>query len=137
VQSEVAITHYAYIVKAQKFNNLTDDDDELEEDNLLDTAIERLEPYGMFKVTLLRRCSCYASFSKMTNNITDLQQSQPQLYESLTKNLNAEEQSIIQGVINQADAIEHQAAVAIEQQQTISQANGQSSAMPSAAPNPQ
>ena len=40
--------------QAQKFNNLTDDDDELEEDNLLDTAIERLEPYGMLKGALMR-----------------------------------------------------------------------------------
>lgn len=34
---------------------------------------------------------------------TELQQEQPQLYESLTTNLNPSEQEIVQGVIHQAD----------------------------------
>jgi len=99
--------------EAQKFNNLTDDDDELEEDNLLDTAIERLEPYGMLKGALMH-----------------VQQSQPQIYESLTKNLTPEEQAVIQAVINQADVIAHNAATtaALEQHD---QANGQTPVTPS------
>ena len=42
----------------------------------------------------------------------ELQQEQPQLYDNLTKILNPEEQSIVQGVIHQADAI-NAAAVSI------------------------
>jgi predicted component of type VI protein secretion system len=42
--------------------------------------------------------------------LSGLQQEQPQLYESLTKHLNHDEQSVIQAAVNQADAIEHQAA---------------------------
>lgn len=52
----ISLLFHAFLhLQAQKFNNLTDDDDELEEDNLLDTAIERLEPYGMLKGALLRK----------------------------------------------------------------------------------
>jgi predicted component of type VI protein secretion system len=53
----------------------------------------------------------------MTSPLTypsGLQQEQPQLYESLTKHLNHDEQSVIQAAVNQADAIEHQAAQAAQ-----------------------
>jgi hypothetical protein len=45
-------------VKAQKFgtgNN--DDDDTLEEESLLETPLDRVEPYGLFKGTLLSKWS--------------------------------------------------------------------------------
>lgn len=42
----------------------------------------------------------------------ELQAEQPQLYESLTTNLNPDEQTIVQGVVHQADAIAAQAAAA-------------------------
>jgi hypothetical protein len=35
----------------------------------------------------------------------ELQQQQPQIYESITKNLTPEEQQILHGAIHQADAI--------------------------------
>ena len=47
-----------------------------------------------------------------------MQQEQPQLYESLTKILNEDEQQVIQEVINQADALTMAAAA------TTGQANG-------------
>ncbi|KAL8735711.1 MAG: hypothetical protein Q9181_002714 [Wetmoreana brouardii] len=79
--------------EAQKFGAVTDnDDDELEEESLLETPLDRVEPYGMFKTALLR-----------------LQQNQPELYDSLVKVLNPEEQQIVQSVIVQADAISMQA----------------------------
>ena len=49
-----------------------------------------------------------------------LQQQQPQLYESLTKNLNPEEQQVLQAAVNQADAIAQQAAQAAQ----LENANG-------------
>ena len=40
--------------KAQKFGAVTDaDDDELEEESMLDTALDKVEPYGLFKDTLM------------------------------------------------------------------------------------
>jgi hypothetical protein len=51
----------------------------------------------------------------LTNDTTELQQEQPQIYESITKNLSPEEQQIIQAAANQADAI---ALAAQAQQQT-------------------
>ena len=42
--------------KAQKFGAVTDDDDdELAEESLLETPLDRIEPYGMFKGTLMSK----------------------------------------------------------------------------------
>jgi hypothetical protein len=62
-----------------------------------------------------------------------VQQAQPQIYDSLTKNLTPEEQAVIQAVINQADVIAHNAATSavLEQQQHDPTANGQAPATPS------
>jgi hypothetical protein len=43
--------------------------------------------------------------SKTNTWSIELQQQQPQLYDSITKNLTPEEQQIVQGAVNQADAI--------------------------------
>ncbi|KAL2056272.1 hypothetical protein ABVK25_003295 [Lepraria finkii] len=64
-----------------------DSDDELEEESLLETPLDKVEPYGLFKETLMK-----------------LQQEHPQLYQNLTKILNPDEQQIVQAVIVQADA---------------------------------
>ncbi|KAI4155249.1 MAG: hypothetical protein L6R39_001282 [Caloplaca ligustica] len=75
--------------EAQKFGAATDnDDDELEEESLLDTPLDRVELYGMFK-----------------NALFGLQQGQPEFYQNVVKLLNAEEEQIVQSVIVQADAI--------------------------------
>ena len=70
-----------------------------------------------------------------SDNLLDLQQQQPHLYESLTKNLNAEEQSIIQAVVQnadnvalQAEAQAHAAAQTAQVAATQAQSNGQSPA---------
>lgn len=44
--------------QAQKFSSVEDDDDdELEEESLLETPLDKVEPYGMFKHALLRKLS--------------------------------------------------------------------------------
>ncbi len=62
----------------------------------------------MFKHALLRM-SIRPVYSGITEPITDvflgLQQEQPGLYENLTKNLNPEEQQVVQGAVHQADVI--------------------------------
>ncbi|RDW66942.1 ARM repeat-containing protein [Coleophoma crateriformis] len=74
---------------AQKFGNLEgeDSDDELGEESLLETPLDKIEPYQLFRNALMK-----------------LQQEQPQLYGSLTTNLNPEEQTIVQSVVHQAEA---------------------------------
>jgi importin-7 len=46
-----------------------------------------------------------------------LQQEQPELYDSLTKNLNPDEQQVVQAAVNQADIIAQQIAA-------VNQSNG-------------
>ncbi|OJJ31152.1 hypothetical protein ASPWEDRAFT_119296 [Aspergillus wentii DTO 134E9] len=73
--------------EAQKFGSFADDDDdELDEESLLETPLDKVEPYGLFKHVLI-----------------GLQQEQPQLYDNLTKILNQEEQQVIQAVFHEAD----------------------------------
>ncbi|KAK2879484.1 hypothetical protein FQN49_000842 [Arthroderma sp. PD_2] len=62
-----------------------DDDDDMYEASLLESPLDKIEPYSLFK-----------------NVLMSLQQEQPHLYENLTKILNPEEQQIIQGVVNEA-----------------------------------
>ncbi|PVI06156.1 ARM repeat-containing protein [Periconia macrospinosa] len=99
-QEEIKDESAAYLEflneEAQKFTSVSDDDDdELEEESLLETPLDKVEPYSMFKHALLR-----------------LQQEQPALYENLTKNLTPEEQQVVQGAVHQADAIAQAAAQA-------------------------
>ncbi|KAK2738365.1 hypothetical protein FQN55_000573 [Onygenales sp. PD_40] len=74
--------------EAMKYANMPgEDEDGLDEESLLDSPLDKVEPYSMFKTVLM-----------------NLQQEQPHLYENLTKILNPEEQQIIQGVVHEADA---------------------------------
>lgn len=93
--------------EAQKFQNLEDNDsdDELGEESLLETPLDKIEPYSLFRDALMK-----------------LQQEQPSLYQSLTTNLSAEEQHIVQGVVHQADALA--AAAAAEAQAPTAVVNG-------------
>ncbi|PGH18708.1 hypothetical protein AJ80_04361 [Polytolypa hystricis UAMH7299] len=91
-EGDVADESSAYVEflnqEALKYGSVgDDDDDELDEESLLDSPLDKLEPYGMFKNVLLT-----------------LQREQPHLYENLTKILNAEEQQIIQNVVQEADS---------------------------------
>ncbi|KAI9802910.1 MAG: hypothetical protein M1825_002141 [Sarcosagium campestre] len=112
VEEDVKDESAAYIEflneEAQKLGaSRTDDDDELEEESLMETPLDKLEPYGLFRDALLK-----------------LQQEQPVLYDSLTKNLNPDEQTVVQGVIHQAEANATAAAAAAAQlQQQIANVN--------------
>ncbi len=103
--------------EAQKFKKLEDNDsdDELGEESLLETPLDKIEPYQLFKNALMSMLAFACSFSgiQMLMKI-ELQAEQPQLYESLTTILSPEEQSIVQSVVHQADAIAAQAAAAAQ-----------------------
>ncbi|CZT48324.1 related to importin beta homolog Kap119p [Rhynchosporium secalis] len=95
--------------EAQKFQNLEDNesDDELGEESLLETPLDKVEPYQLFRDALLK-----------------LQHEQPQLYESLTASLNPSEQTIVQGVVNQAEVNAAAAAQAAIQAAQVPVVNG-------------
>lgn len=89
------------------------DDDELEEESLLETPLDRVEPYGMFKSALLGMGQPLLHQSSCANVIfPGLQQQQPQFYQNLVKVLNPEEEQIVQSVVMQADTISMAAAQA-------------------------
>ncbi|KAI5309933.1 hypothetical protein KEM55_002093, partial [Ascosphaera atra] len=79
--------------EAMKYGGFEDEDDDLSEESLLDSPLDKVEPYSLFKTVLL-----------------SLQQEQPALYENLVKILNAEEQQVIQAVVNEADVKAAEAA---------------------------
>ncbi|KAI5843637.1 armadillo-type protein [Tricharina praecox] len=63
-----------------------DDDEALEEETLLETPLDHIEPYQLFRGALL-----------------GIQQVQPQVYEALTKELTADEKSVITSVFHEAE----------------------------------
>ncbi|KAI9726215.1 MAG: hypothetical protein M1828_001889 [Chrysothrix sp. TS-e1954] len=84
--------------EAQKASAIIgEDDDDLEEESLLETPLDELEPYGVFKLSLLR-----------------LQSEQPQLYENLMKELDQSEQQVLSAAVQQADTIAAQPPQAAE-----------------------
>ncbi|PYI21977.1 ARM repeat-containing protein [Aspergillus violaceofuscus CBS 115571] len=109
VEDDVADETTAYLdflnKEAQKFGSFADDDDdELDEESLLETPLDKVEPYAMFKHVFM-----------------SLQQEQPQLYDNLTKILSAEEQQVLQAVFHEADA---KALAAANAEAAGAQANG-------------
>jgi len=80
--------------QASKYNATIgegEEDDELEEESLLETPLDQMEPYGLFKQTL-----------------HDMSQAQPQLYAQLTGMLGPEEQQVIKAAVEQADQIQRE-----------------------------
>ncbi|KAI5778900.1 armadillo-type protein [Geopyxis carbonaria] len=64
-----------------------EDDEILEEETLLETPLDLIEPYQLFRSTLL-----------------NIQQTQPHVYEGLTKALGDDEKAMITSVFNEAEA---------------------------------
>ncbi|EMC92732.1 hypothetical protein BAUCODRAFT_259877 [Baudoinia panamericana UAMH 10762] len=96
--------------QAKKFNDAVgedEDDDELEEESLLETPLDAMEPYGLFKTALQA-----------------MSQQQPQLYAQLTSALGPEEQQIIKVAIENADKIAADQAALQAQAQAQAQAEG-------------
>ncbi|KAG9245341.1 nonsense-mediated mRNA decay protein-like protein [Calycina marina] len=92
--------------EAQKFKNLEDDeieDDDLGEESLLETPLDKVEPYQLFSGALRK-----------------LQLEQPALYASLTGGLGPEEQAVLQSVVNESQRL----AILAAQQQAEAVAAG-------------
>jgi len=86
----------AKLKDAIEYNEVDDDDgEELEEESILESPLDSIEPYILFR-----------------NAFLGLKQQQPQLYESLTKSLTSDEQTVISDVVEQANITAEQAVVA-------------------------
>ncbi|KID69859.1 Importin-beta domain containing protein, partial [Metarhizium hybridum] len=97
--------------EAQKYSRAIEDvdDDELGEDSvLLDSPLDKVEPYQLFKATLLK-----------------MQQEQPQFYSSLASHLSAEEQNLLQTIMVKADEVAAQQAQQAQQEQLLAQQQAQ------------
>jgi len=88
-----------------------DDDDELEEESLLETPLDVIEPYALLRDGLMSKCTIRRDelCARLTRT-TELRQEQPQFYEGLMKELDGSEQQILQAAVAQADVIAAQAA---------------------------
>ncbi|KAF7520633.1 hypothetical protein G7054_g12705 [Neopestalotiopsis clavispora] len=82
-----------------QYRDAEDSDDDLGEDSvLLESPLDKLEPYQLFRLALLK-----------------LQQDQPQLYGTLTAPLTADDQAVIQSAVHQAE-VNEQAAIQLAAQ---------------------
>ncbi|KAI6088473.1 ARM repeat-containing protein [Hypoxylon rubiginosum] len=94
-------------IESQYKDQVDDSDDELGEDSvMLESPLDKIEPYQIFKTVLLK-----------------IQQEDQQLYTNLTLSLSAEEQAVIQNAIHQAEFAE-QAAQQIAQGQAAQNPQG-------------
>jgi hypothetical protein len=93
--------------EAQKFSRAIDDveEDDLGEDSvLLESPLDKIEPYQLFRNTLMK-----------------MQAEQPQFYGSLAGHLTADDQNVIQNVMVKADEIAAQQAQQAQQAQLLAQ----------------
>lgn len=102
--------------QAQKFGNLDDEsDDELGEESLLETPLDKVEPYGLFRDALMSMSPPPIHLHKTQHKLThppllELQTEQPQLYTSLTNSLSPEERTVVESAVAQADVIARKTA---------------------------
>ena len=127
--------------QAQKFGALadSDDDDVLDEDSLLETPLDKVEPYGMFRDSLISKTPVsHGALFRLSGAVRltgpkELQQEQLPLYESLTKVLEPADQQILQGVIHEAEIRAAAAQQAQAQAQMVAAGQGAGAPPPPAS----
>ncbi|KAI0169799.1 ARM repeat-containing protein [Hypoxylon sp. FL1284] len=99
-------------IDGQYKDQADDSDDELGEDSvMLESPLDKVEPYQLFRSVLMK-----------------MQQDNPQFYTSLASTLSADEQAVIQTAVHQAEAHEQAALQAAQNSQAgADAANGASS----------
>ncbi|KAF9872205.1 nonsense-mediated mrna decay protein [Colletotrichum karsti] len=97
--------------EAQKFSRGVEDiesEDDLGEDSvLLESPLDKVDPYLLFSATLMK-----------------MEEEQPQFYQSLASHLSAEDQAALQGVMQKATENAQAAQLALAQQQGAGPVNG-------------
>lgn len=94
--------------QAAKFNTAVGEDegdDELEEESLLETPLDQMEPYGLFKATLHCEYSRFLPVRALLTLSAAMSQQDPHLYNQLTTQLQPEEQQVIKAAIDKADQL--------------------------------
>jgi len=81
-----------------------EDDDDLEEETLLETPLDHVEPYMLFRSALMGWLPYTPGYERLLITQSDLQNTQPHIYEGLTKTLSEDDRNIIKGVIMEAEA---------------------------------
>lgn len=82
-------------------------DDELGENSvLLESPLDKLEPYTIFRSCLLRKLLTLLREDQQLTHSIGLQQEQPEFYTGLSSHLSADEQGVIQTVVAMAEANE-------------------------------
>ena len=79
---------------------------------MLESPLDKLEPYSIFKTTLLSNLRPRFCSNGLSNALIELQTDQPQLYESLTRHLTEPDQAVLRNVVARAEAIERDTAAA-------------------------
>ena len=80
---------------------------------MLESPLDSVEPYIMFRNAFLGNTCIQGKLPPNgANNCTGMKAHQPQLYDSLAKTLSPEEQTVIGGVVEQANLNEAAAAAA-------------------------
>jgi len=65
-------------LQAQKFSSVADDDDdELEEESLLETPLDKVEPYSMFKHAILSRLFITSAKTMYANSVQPSSKNSP------------------------------------------------------------
>jgi hypothetical protein len=92
-----------------------DDDDELEEETLLETPLDRIEPYQLFRNALLGGLNSDSTFIQYSQTAcAGIQITQPQMYEALTKELTDDEKAMITSVFQEAEQKQLEEATALD-----------------------
>lgn len=89
---------------------------------LLESPLDKLEPYQIFSSCLMSRFPPAHGLGSANTILLGLQQEQPQFYSGLSSHLSAEEQGVIQSVVQQAEA--NSVAAQQQAQQLAAGANG-------------
>ena len=89
---------------------------------LLESPLDKLEPYQIFSSCLMSKLFSVHGLDWSNIVFVGLQQEQPQFYTGLSSHLSAEEQGVIQSVVQQAEA--NSVAAQQQAQQLAGGANG-------------
>lgn len=104
--------------QASKFNTAVGEDegdDDLEEESLLETPLDQMEPYTLLKQTLFGEFSCtrYAMVDEaLLTNCLAMNNLQPQFYQQLTSSLQPEQEQVLKSAFEMADRIARDRAAA-------------------------
>ncbi len=122
--------------KIERLRTTNESSDELgEESLLLESALDKIEPYQLFRNAISRKFSpalriLYLKYPVLTFRSAELEREQPQFYAGLVTHLSPEEQAIMESVYAQADREIQAAHNLYSEQQKLLAENGGGGVLP-------